>query len=200
MAKKVTIILPAGIAVWPKLDQVDVYQPTDKKGRPSGAAKRRFITRVKYNDEDRRKVDDFLKQCLKNFNLEDGKLPWKKDKKTGELTLEATSGEKYRPPVFDAKNRKVPAKVIIGGGSTIKLDVTVNPYTVFGSGINLYINSVQLLDLKQRDGNRFEETEGFTCGDDEDEADDSSTSRRVAVRSASPPPEHRVELKLPEPD
>src|SRR5580704_12923796 len=50
MAKKVTIILPAGIAVWPMLDQVDVYQPTDKKGRPSGAAKRRFITRVKYND------------------------------------------------------------------------------------------------------------------------------------------------------
>ena len=200
MAKKVTIILPPGIAVWPKLDQVDVYQPIDKKGRPSGAAKRRFITRVKYTDEDRRKVDDFLKQCLKNFNLEDGKLPWKKDKKTGELTLEATSGENYRPPVFDAKNRKVPAKVIIGGGSIIKLDVTVNPYTVFGSGINLYINSVQLLDLKQRDGNRFEETEGFTCGDDEDEADDSSTSRRVAVRSASPPPEHRVELKLPEPD
>ena len=199
MAKRVTIILPPGIAVWPKLDQVDVYQPTDKKGRPSGAAKRRFITRVKYNDEDRRKVDDFLKQCLKNFNLEDGKLPWKKDKKTGELTLEATSGENYRPPVFDAKNRKVPAKVIIGGGSTIKLDVTVNPYTVFGSGINLYINSVQLLDLKQRDGNRFEETEGFTCGGD-DEADDGSTSRRVAVRSVSPPPEHRVELKLPEPD
>ena len=199
MAKRVTIILPPGIAVWPKLDQVDVYQPTDKKGRPSGAAKRRFITRVKYNDEDRRKVDDFLKQCLKNFNLEDGKLPWKKDKKTGELTLEATSGENYRPPVFDAKNRKVPAKVIIGGGSTIKLDVTVNPYTGFGGGINLYINSVQLLDLKQRDANRFEKTEGFTCGGD-DEADDGSTSRRVAVRSVSPPPEHRVELKLPEPD
>src|SRR6266849_3390697 len=127
MAKKVTIILPAGIAVWPKLDQVDVYQPTDKKGRPSGAEKRRFITRVKYNDEDHREVDDFLKQCLKDFDLEDGKLPWKKDKKTGGLTLEATSDD--RPPVFDAKNRKVPAKVIIGGGSTIKLDVTVNPYT-----------------------------------------------------------------------
>jgi hypothetical protein len=184
MAKKVTIILPAGIAVWPKLDQVDVYQPTDKKGKPSGAEKRRFITRVKYNDEDHRKVDDFLKQCLKDFDLEDGKLPWKKDRKTSELTLEATSGEKYRPPVFDAKNREVPAKVIIGGGSTIKLDVTVNPYTGFGGGINLYINSVQLLDLKQRDANRFEETEGFTYGG-EDEADDRSTSRRAAVRSAS---------------
>lgn len=80
----------------------------------------------------------------------------------------------------------MPAKVIIGGGSTIKLDVTVNPYTGFGGGINLYINSVQLLGLKQPDGNRFEETEGFTCGgDDDDEADDSSASRRVAVRSAS---------------
>src|SRR6266581_2560346 len=125
MAKKVTIILPAGIAVWPKLDQVDVYQPTDKKGRPNGAEKRRFITRVKYNDEDHRKLDD-----------------------------------------------------------------TVNPYTGFGGGINLYINSVQLLDLKQRDANRFEETEGFTYGgDDEDEADESSTTRRAAVRSASPPPE-----------
>lgn len=188
MAKKVTIILPAGIAVWPKLDQVDVYQPTDKKGRPNGAEKRRFITRVKYNDEDRRKVDDFLKQCLNDFDLEDGKLPWKKDKTTGGLTLEATSDD--RPPVFDAKNRKVPAKVIIGGGSIIKLDVTVNPYTGFGGGINLYINSVQLLDLKRRDANRFEETEGFTYGgDDEDEADDSSPSRRAAIRSASPPPE-----------
>ena len=194
MAKKVTIILPAGIAVWPKLDQVDVYQPTDKKGRPSGAEKRRFITRVKYNDQDHRKVDDFLKQCLKDFDLEDGKLPWKKDKKTGGLTLEATSD--HRPPVFDATNRKVPAKVIIGAGSTIKLDVTVNPYTGFGGGINLYINSVQLLDLKQRDANRFEKTEGFTYGgddedddDDEDQADDSSTSHRAAARSASPPPE-----------
>jgi hypothetical protein len=185
MVKKVTIILPAGIAVWPKLDQADVYQPTDKKGRPSGAEKRRFITRVKYNDEDHRKVDDFLKQCLIDFDLEDGNLPWKKDRKTGELTLQATSGEKYRPPVFDAKNRKVPGRIIIGGGSTIKLDVTVNPYTGFGGGISLYINSVQLLDLKQRDGNRFEETEGFTYGgDDEDEAEDSSTSRRAAVRSA----------------
>ena len=58
MAEKLTIILPAGIAVWPKLDQVDVYQPTDKKGRPRGAAKQRFIARVKYNDEDRREVDD----------------------------------------------------------------------------------------------------------------------------------------------
>jgi hypothetical protein len=177
MTKKVTIILPKGIAVWPKLNEVDVYQPTDKKGRPSGAEKRRYITRIKFDDVNFRKVDDYLKQQLKDFDLEDGKLPWKKDKKTGELHLEATSGEKYRPPVFDAKGNKVPAKVVIGGGSTLKLDVTVNPYTGFGGGINLYINSVQLLDLKQRDANRFEEEEGFTYnGDDADDEPDTTTA------------------------
>jgi hypothetical protein len=188
MVKKATIILPAGIAVWPKLDQVDVYQPTDRKGRPTGVERRRFVTRVKYNDEDHRKVDDFLKQCLIDFDLEDGNLPWKKDRKTGELTLQATSDENHRPPVFDARNRKVPGKIIIGGGSTIKLDVTVNPYTGFGGGINLYINSVQLLDLKQRDANRFEQTEGFIYAG-EDEAEDSSTSRRAVIHAASAPPE-----------
>jgi hypothetical protein len=170
MTKKVTIILPAGEAVWPKLNEVDVYQPTDKKGRPNGAEKRRYITRVKYNDDNFRKVDDFLKEQLVKFDLEDGKLPWKKDKKTGLLSLEATSGEKYRPAVFDAKGNKVPAKVIIGGGSILKLDVTVNPYTGFGGGINLYMNAVQLLKLVQREENRFEaEEEGYTFdGSDED--------------------------------
>jgi len=33
MAKKVTTILPAGIAVWPKLDQVDVSRPTRRADR-----------------------------------------------------------------------------------------------------------------------------------------------------------------------
>jgi hypothetical protein len=172
MTKKVTIILPPGEAIWPKLNEVDVYQPVDKKGRPSGAEKRRFITRIKFSDENFRKVDDFLKEQLKAFDLdEDSKLPWKKDKKTGELHLEATSGEKYRPPVFDAKNNKVPSKVIIGGGSRIRLDVTVNPYTGFGGGINLYINAVKLLELKQREQNRFEEEEGFAYTGDDDEGD-----------------------------
>ena len=172
MSKKVTIILPPGEAVWPKLAEVDVYQPVDKKGRPSGAEKRRYLTRVRYNDDNFRKTDEYLKQQLKEFDLEDGKLPWKKDKKTGELHLEATSGEKFRPPVYDAKGNALPLKVVrkIGGGSVFKLDVTVNPYTGFGGGINLYINSIQLIELKEKATNRFEETEGFVYnGDDDDD-------------------------------
>lgn len=178
MTKKITKILPAGIAVFPKLDQVDVYQPVDKKGRPNGAEKRRYITRVKFSDEDHRKVDAFLKKCAAELGVEDGKLPWKKDKKDGSLSLVATSGAKYRPPVFDAKNRKVDPGVVIGGGSKIRLDVSVNPYDGFGGGINLYINAVQLLELKQSDfgKSRFEETEGFAGGSDEKDDDEETGS------------------------
>jgi len=177
MADKITKILPAGIAVFPKLNEIDVYQPLDKKGRPNGAQKRRFITRVKFSDEDHRKVDAYLKKVAKELlpDVENPKLPWKKDKKTGDLSLEATSGEKYRPPVFDAKNNKVPENVVIGGGSTLKLDVTVNAYEGFGGGINLYMRAVQLLDLKQSDFGKssFEEAEGFSYSGDEDESEGS---------------------------
>lgn len=180
MAKRVSIILPRAVAVFPKLNEVDVYQPKDKRGNPSGAEKRRFLTRLEFSDEDHRKVDAFLKKCLSDFDLEDGKLPWKAEKKdkqpTGKLHLEATSGEDYPPPFFDAKGNEIPrSKVKIGGGSVIKLDVTVNPYTGFGGGINLYINSVQIIELKQRSTNRFEAEEGgFVYSEDattDDEAD-----------------------------
>jgi hypothetical protein len=191
MTKKVSIILPRCTAVWPKLNEVDVYQPVDKKGRPSGAEKRRFLTRMEFNDEDHRKVDDFLKKQLKAFDLEDGKLPWKEEKrdgkKTGKLHLEATSGADYPPPFFDAKGNEVPrSKVKIGGGSIIKVDVTVNPYTGFGGGINLYINSVQVIELKQRSTNRFEVEEGgFVFSEDHTSNDEDETSDDGASKATS---------------
>lgn len=176
---KVSIILPKGTAVFPKLNEIDVYQPVDKKGRPNGAEKRRFITGIQFDDENHRKVDEYLKKQLKAFDLEDGKLPWKKSKKDGTLSLQMTSGEDYPPPFVDAKGNEVPrSKVKIGGGSVLKVDVTVNPYTGFGGGINLYINSVQIIELKQRSNNRFEAEEGGFVfnedhnGDEREDLDD----------------------------
>lgn len=169
MAKKVKKVLPASTLVWPKLNEVDVYQPVDKKGRPSGAEKRRYIVNMKFNDADHRAVDAWLDEQLKAFDLEDGKKPWKKDKKTGEITLVATSGEDYRPTVYDAKKNEVPVTVKIGGGSKAKVYVTVNPYTGFGGGINLYINSLQLLELVTRDDNPFDEEDGFSNGETKDD-------------------------------
>lgn len=170
MTKKITITLPKASAIWPKLNEIDVYQPTDKKGRPSGAEKRRFITGLEFNDEDHRKVDAYLKKQLVDLDVEDGKLPWKTDKKTGKLQLQVSSGEKFPPPFVDAKGNEVPrSKVKIGGGSIIKVGVTVNGYTGFGGGINLYINFIQIIELKAPRKIEVEAEEGFTYGGNADE-------------------------------
>jgi hypothetical protein len=170
--KKIRKVLPAGIAVYPKLNAIDVYQPTDKKGRPNGAEKRRYITYIKYDDEDHRAVDAWLKKVAKELGVEDGKMPWKKDKKTGDLLLVATSGEKYQPLIVDAKNKKIPNSRVIGGGSKLRPSVTVNAYDGFGGGINLYLNAVQVLDLKESDFGKspFDEQEGFEQEDEEGDA------------------------------
>jgi hypothetical protein len=180
MSKKITVTLPKGVAVWPKLNEVDVYQPVDKKGKPNGAEKRRFITRLAFNDEDFRKVDAYLKKQLADHDMEDGKLPWrdeKKDgKKTGKKHLEMTSGEKYPPPFLDSRGNEIPrSKVKIGGGSVLKVDVTVNVYTGFGGGINLYMNDVMIVELKQRARNKMEAEEGgfvYEGSDEDDSSDD----------------------------
>lgn len=174
---KVSVILPKGTAEFPKLNEIDVYQPTTPSGKPNGPVKRRYITGVKFNDEDHRKVDAYLKKQLKANGLPEGsKLPWKKNKKDGSLSLQMTSGEDYPPPFVDAAGNDVPRnKVKIGGGSIIKCDVTINPYEGFGGGINLYINQVQIIELKQRVLNKFEAEEGgfvFNGGSDEDTSED----------------------------
>lgn len=167
MAKKERFITPIGILVYPKLNEVDVYQPVDKKGRPSGAEKRRYITRIKFeNQADLEKVQKFLKAKAKELlpDVENPKLPIKVSKKDpNEISLEATSGEKYRPAVFDAKNNKLPVSVIIGGGTKARLDVSINAYDGFGGGINLYLNATQVLDLVEGGSSKsnFDESEGF---------------------------------------
>jgi hypothetical protein len=162
---KVSVILPKGIAVFPKLNEIDVYQPKTPSGKNNGPEKRRYITNVKFSDEDHRKVDAYLKKQLKANNLpENAKLPWKKDKKDGSLSLQMTSGEDYPPPFVDAAGNEVPRnKVKIGGGSIIKPDVSINAYDGFGGGINLYINQIQIIELKTRVLNKFEaEAGGYT--------------------------------------
>lgn len=173
MAKKIKKVLPVATFVWPKLNEVDVYQPVDKKGRPSGAEKRRFVVNLKFNDDDHRAVDKWLDEVMADAGVEDGKKPWRKDKKTGEMTLVATSGEQYRPTVYDAAKQEIPVTTKIGGGTKGKVFVTVNPYTGFGGGINLYINFVQIIDLKVAKKFQVEAEEGFTYdgSDDADEAE-----------------------------
>lgn len=181
MAKKPKIILPPGVAVFPKLNVVDVYQPVDKKGRPSGAQKRQYITYVRYEPEVLAKVKETIRKAALDLGvdadeIDNIKMPFKKikkgkDSKEKEEVLKATSGEKFRPAGFDGKNNKLPGGVIIGGGSVIRLDVTPNFYEGFGGGVNLYMNMYQVLKLVEGGETKssFEETEGFVYDGDEEE-------------------------------
>ena len=159
MIKKV---LPVAVAIWPMLNEIDAYQPIDIRGHRSDAIKRRYIVNLKFNDDHHRDVDAWLRTCLTSFGLEDGKLPWKKDKKTGQLLLMATSREDYRPISVDAAKNEVPPSVRVGNGSRLKVYVTVNPYTGFGGGITLIINSYQILELKPGGEDPFEKEDGYT--------------------------------------
>lgn len=177
MAKKERFITPVGIARYPKLDAIDVFQPLDKKGRPNGAEKRRYITGIIFSESDLEGVKSKLSAKAAELipDCENPKLPIKKDKKTGQFFLEATSGEKFRPTVFDAKNNKIPAGLAIGGGSKIKLDLSINAYEGFGGGINLYMNAVQVLELVEKGEGKsnFGEEDGFEfSGEDAKETAD----------------------------
>jgi hypothetical protein len=157
MPKYITATLPKGTLIHPK-----VNEPDDFKGQ------RKFKSRIKFNDDDHRKVDAWLRKGAKELGAPaDVKLPWYKDKKTGELSLKVASGEKKPPALLDAKGREVPrAKVQVGGGTVAKVDVTMNYYDGFGGGINLYMNFVQIIELKKK-GFNVQEEEGFSY-DDED--------------------------------
>jgi hypothetical protein len=171
MAKKVTFITPVGTLVFPKLNTPDVYKPK------RGPEKVRYTTLLKLAPEDYKKVHAKLLAHAKKMlpDVEDPKLPFKQDKKTKEMLLTASSGVKYRPPVFDAKNKQISADKIIGGGSKARLDLSVAIFEIAddNSGVNLYINGVQIIELVEGGfKSNFEETEGYTDdGQSEPEGD-----------------------------
>lgn len=142
--------LPDAVAVFPKLNRVDVYQPkSPKTGLPTGEEKRTWNTRLKFSDEDHRAVDAWLKTLAKEAGLKTvTNWPWKTDKKTGEVTLVVSSGEQYKPGLFDSQNKRLPEGVVIGGGSILKANVSPYVYENMGGGIKLYLNAVQVKKLE----------------------------------------------------
>lgn len=171
--KKVRLLLPKGTLVWPKLNTPDVYQPTDKNGRPKGEPKVRWLTRVELSPEDLERVEERLKKIAADEGVDEPKLPIKTDKKTGKLSIEAASGVDYKPLITDAKQNKIPDDVTIGGGTVAKLDVSVNVYPMQGGGINLYLNAVQVLKLEQNERQSlFEDEEGYVYNGNSNSSND----------------------------
>lgn len=160
--KRITFFIK-GIAVWPKLDVPDVF--VDKKGK---AGEPHYLTNLSLADG---KIEALEKYLLKLASEDDETsdidqkkltLPIKTDKKTKERTVVVKSTKK--PPMFDAKNNKLPADVVVGGGSELNIYVAFNAYSGFGGGVNLYIDAIQVLKLEEGTVGKspFEETEGYS--------------------------------------
>lgn len=161
MAKNyVHYMTPVGVFAFPKLHEIDVYKA------PNGQVKKRYKTNMEFTPEVLAQVKADIAALIKKHDMDVGKNvnePFQKSKKDGRETLVATSGEERKPPIFDSRNQKLPEGTKVTGGSKGRLDVTVNPYTGFGGGVNLYINGVQLIEKAEYAYQpRFEETEGYT--------------------------------------
>lgn len=102
---------------------------------------------------------------------------------------------KRKPALFDAKGRKLPAGVKIGGGTVGKLSYQLYPfYTAgLGAGVSLRLLAAQIIDLKtfgERDakGYGFGEEEGYEApeggeqpaGSEDESTDEGETTEDLA--------------------
>lgn len=169
MAKREYVLLPKGTLVYPKLDEVDVYQPTKKDGSPKGPAIRKFVTGVSYGPKEQAEVEKLLRDAAKKLGAEDAKtirLPFKENKE-GTQVLSAKRAEKLGPPMmFDGKNKKLPT-LAVGGGTVARVKVAVNIDTDEKTDeefVFLYVDQLQIIKFVEKQSGRS----AFEEADDED--------------------------------
>jgi hypothetical protein len=107
------------------------------------------------------------RRTLPNGDTKTVHWPFKTDKEGVETLTAKTArtnkaGVLMRVPLFGANNKQLPDTVYPGGGTTARLDLTLNAMPNDG-GINFYINAVQVLKLQESSFGKsnFEPTEGY---------------------------------------
>lgn len=182
-AKRITYYIK-GVAVYPHLDVPDAF--TDPETGKTGVPK--YSVKIKPSDADLKAFKaEMEKQAAELLpDCDRPGLPFHKNKTTKEITVKMASGAERKPPLFDAKNNKLPDGVVVGGGSLLNVRVALNAYEGFGGGINLYIDAVQVLELREDTFGKspFEVTEGYAYEGNQsgsgDEADEGSKDESYA--------------------
>lgn len=162
-------IVVEGIAVYPKITKPDTYgEYADGKFKTGIKVEGAFLKLVQKTIADKAAEQGLTKKYKHALATEDD----------GSRVVNASSTE--RPAVFDAKNKRLPADVKIGGGTKLRAQITVA-----GSKKNnrvwFYLNSIQILDLVEyvsKGGNSdgpspFGEADGFAYDGEEASGDDS---------------------------
>lgn len=179
MAEKkntVRMTSPKGVAKYPKLGEPDTRFKEDGEFNvkllldADDAATKEFMKAL------REVTDAGAEEARKDLKPVKAKTlevvyPYKDeaDRETGEptgniefnfktsATYKTKDGEmkQRKVPLFDSKGKAIERKVNVGGGSIIKVNFTPGPYYMANgnkAGVSLYINAVQILQLKEWKG------------------------------------------------
>lgn len=195
--QKIKLMSPRGTAVWPRLNEPDRrYKPEGEykislRLRKDNAEHAKFLTNLQeiYDEHIKLEKAKFLTEQKGKKKPEELKIvppPWAEvvDKDTGEETgevdikfamkarvdIKGKPSFEQHPSVFDAQGK--PTKVVVGGGSAVKIAATVNKWcTKLGASISLRLKAVQVLELVAPGGDAsyfgFQKEDGFDGTPDE---------------------------------
>ena len=100
-------------------------------------------------------IEEFGEKSLKT-----AKWPFQPDEESGGVRFRAKSSKK--PVLYDAKGKVIKDELNIGNGSQLKLSGVMSTYNAGGStGVTMYLNAVQVIDLVEYGGTDFTEEEGY---------------------------------------
>lgn len=183
---------PAGVAVWPRLNQPDKRFNADGDYKTTLRLKRtdpgveQFLADLKeaFDEHVATETDTLKKSKGKGQKIKVCDPPWKEvvDKESGETTGEVDvkfslkaivkpkegAAFEQSPALFDAQKKPVSKSVLVGGGSRIRVGGSIYCWhtAAIGCGISLRLRAVQLLDLvapgQDATAYGFNEEEGWT--------------------------------------
>ncbi len=154
----IQFITPFGTLRYPK-----VSQPDTKGAYADG----KFKTDIVFSDDDFAIVEKAVTEAAAKLlpAAQNPQLPLFTEWEEGKgIRLKC----EYRPAVFDAKNRRLPEDVLVGGGTIARIAATIFAYGIGrNTGIGIRLGKVQVKELVEcqgDDASPFDETEGFTLG------------------------------------
>jgi len=127
--------------------------------KPNDAPKYSVTLKMDPENEDVKKFAKAVAEFTKG-----GKVPITRDKETNWLMVKFHS---LKPVVVvDSQNTMLPAGVLVGKGSMVRVQFNVSPYEGFGGGYTFYFNGVQVIKLVERAATvSFLKTDGYVAGD-----------------------------------
>jgi hypothetical protein len=145
MAKLKNAITPKGVMSWPYIAKPDT------RYNPEGVYKTSLV--VSSAD-----AESLMKTCTDSFVAEYGSsklakanMPFEVNEEAGEVTFKFKS--KRQPKAYDAKGKLITKMPQIASGTVAKIATAINPYqTGINTGVSLYLNDVQIIDLVEYGG------------------------------------------------